>query len=243
MEIIRLEEVSSTNAYLRERLHTLCAPVAVTAKYQTAGRGQRGNTWYSDSGANLLFSLLFRPAVDIHPRDQFSLSMAVSLAVTDMLADHDIHACVKWPNDIYVGDNKIAGILIENGFTGPRIEWSITGIGLNVNQTSFPAGIPNPVSMKQIKGSTYDTVILSEKLSHHLIQRLDTVEGYLQDAMDEYKSCLWRNDGEFHPFIDTDSGEQFSARIHDVESSGMLVVEDGPGNLRKYFFKEVSFVL
>lgn len=243
MDIIRLEQTSSTNAYVREHIEELSPPVAVTAQYQTSGRGQRGNVWCSERDANVLLSLLYRPAVEIHPRDQFAISMAVSLAMVESLAEYGIHAQIKWPNDIYVYDRKIAGILIENGFTGPRIEWDIVGIGLNVNQTVFPPEIPNPVSMRVTTGQGYDPIVVSEALGNRLVERLNAVNGCTPPLMDEYRQRMWRGDGKSYPFLDTLTAERFAARILAVEPSGMLVLEDEVGSVRRYFFKEVSFLL
>ncbi len=243
MDIIKLEETSSTNAYLREHLGELHAPLAVTAQYQTSGRGQRGNIWCSERGANVLLSLLYRPAVMIHPRDQFAVSMAVSLAVVELLAEYGIRALIKWPNDIYVSDSKIAGILIENGFTGSRIEWSIVGMGLNINQSVFPPEVPNPVSIKMATEHEYDPAVVSEALSEHVVERLNAVDGCTPALMDEYRQRMWRGDGGFYPFADTLTAERFAARIRFVEPSGMLVLEDEGGSLRRYFFKEVTFLL
>lgn len=243
MKIIRLETTTGTNAYLRSHMRELQSPVAVTAKYQTEGRGQRGNTWNSEKGANVLLSLLYRSAEEIHPRDQFAVSMAVSLAVTELLDGYGLHTSIKWPNDIYISDRKIAGILIENGFTGSRIDWSIAGIGLNVNQTTFLPEIPNPISMKMISGRQYDTDAVSEALCDCLTKRLDMVKGYSEALMTEYMGRLWRADGKLYPFLDTATSERFHARICAVEPSGTLVLEDSAAATRRYFFKEVGFLI
>lgn len=243
MDIIRLEQTSSTNAYVREHIKELSSPVAVTAQYQTSGRGQRGNIWCSERDANVLLSLLYRPTVVIHPRDQFAVSMAVSLAMVEVLAEYGIHAHIKWPNDIYISDKKIAGILIENGFTGSRIEWSIVGIGLNVNQTEFPPELPNPISMRITTGQEYDPAVVSQALCNCLVERLNAVNGCTTALMDEYRRRMWRGDGKLYPYLDTLTAERFAARILSVEPSGMLVLEDEVGSVRRYFFKEVSFLL
>ncbi|MDE6023615.1 MAG: biotin--[acetyl-CoA-carboxylase] ligase, partial [Muribaculaceae bacterium] len=132
MEIIHLEEVDSTNAYIKREAAGLEAPVMVVARSQTAGRGQRGNTWESEPGKNLTFSVLIRP--DSFPAiSQFSISEATALAVSDFLRLNNIDSKVKWANDIYVGDRKICGILIQHSLAGFNIGYSVLGIGINVN--------------------------------------------------------------------------------------------------------------
>lgn len=149
MTHIALEEVSSTNTWLAQHADELLHLTMVTAERQTAGRGQRGNSWESEPGANLTFSLLIRPE-GVPARSQFSISEATALAVTDLLAIYGVKATVKWPNDIYVGDRKICGILIEHAVMGTSIMHSIIGAGLNVNQTRFVSDAPNPVSLLQL---------------------------------------------------------------------------------------------
>ena len=127
----------------------------VTADYQTAGRGQRGNSWESERGQNLLLALVARPAF-LPAAAQFRLSQTVALAVADTVARYTDDVAVKWPNDVYVGDRKICGMLIEHDLAGPAIARSVTGIGLNVNQTVFRSSAPNPVSLRQLCGRPLD---------------------------------------------------------------------------------------
>ncbi|MDE6668417.1 MAG: biotin--[acetyl-CoA-carboxylase] ligase [Muribaculaceae bacterium] len=154
MTHISLDEVSSTNTWLAQHAAELPHLTMVTAARQIAGRGQRGNSWESEPGANLTFSLLIRPE-DMPARSQFSISEATALAVTDLLATYGLTATVKWPNDIYVGDRKICGILIEHAVMGTSIMHSIIGVGLNVNQTRFISDAPNPVSLLQLTVSDF----------------------------------------------------------------------------------------
>ncbi len=137
------DQLESTNCYLRQYHQGMPQYAVVTAAYQTAGRGQRGNGWESEPGRNLLFSMLYYPPAGLPPSRQFQISKAVAVAVAetvDRLLDGYDHpeVCIKWPNDIYVGDRKIAGILIENALqSSTRIAHSIIGVGLNVNQREF----------------------------------------------------------------------------------------------------------
>jgi BirA family biotin operon repressor/biotin-[acetyl-CoA-carboxylase] ligase len=131
---------------------------------QTAGRGQRGNGWSSRRGENLIFSIVLKNP-EVPAREQFVINEITSLSVADFLAMHGISARIKWPNDIYVGKRKICGILIENSLKGMEIDWSIIGIGLNVNQTSFPEDLPNPTSMRLCTGNSnpYNTRTILEE--------------------------------------------------------------------------------
>lgn len=146
-DIIWLERVDSTNDEARRHISEIDNLSVVSALEQTKGRGQHGNTWLSMPGENLTFSLIVKD-FRIKANEQSAISQATALSLTKLLGRHGIEARIKWPNDIYAGDNKICGILIENSLKGMEIDWSIIGIGLNVNQTSFPEHLPNPTSMR-----------------------------------------------------------------------------------------------
>ncbi len=161
--VVWLEEVDSTNNYLKEwfRREPLGEGTTVVADYQTRGRGQRGNGWSSEKGENLLFSLLLYPK-GIKANEQFILSRIASLAVKWVLDRFTGDICIKWPNDIYWGEKKIAGMLIENDLLRGEVTRSVVGIGINVNQRRFPAELPNPVSLRQITGVEHDRARLLE---------------------------------------------------------------------------------
>ncbi len=231
----------STNTLMRQRA-AAGAPhaSALIAVEQTAGRGQRGNSWESEPGANATFSLLLRPDA-IAARHQFVISQAAALAVVDTLQQCDITAQVKWPNDIYVNDRKIAGILIENSLSGDSICTSVIGIGLNVNQRVFHSDAPNPVSMIQLTGQSHDPVALADDICYRIVASLDCEPQ--QAIADRYYSHLWRREGQ-HPYIDTATGAQFMARIVTIAPDGAMTLDDTTNGItRKYYFKEVSFVI
>ena len=155
--VIQLNEVDSTNNYLRRMIEqskdALPQGFSVYSKYQTAGRGQIGNAWISERGKNLLASILIYPKhIAIH--DQFYISKAVSVAVIDALKslfiEHSSSFYIKWPNDIYFENRKLAGILVENFVMEGMISNSIIGLGINVNQEHFPDSLPNPISLVNI---------------------------------------------------------------------------------------------
>ena len=151
-DIIWLESVDSTNLEAQRHISDIDNLSVLSALEQTAGRGQRGNTWTSNAGENLMFSIVLKFASDnygraIEARDQFVLNEIAALSVVDFLHSYSIQAQIKWPNDIYAGSRKICGILIENSLRGKWLSSSIIGIGLNINQRNFNVNLPNPTSM------------------------------------------------------------------------------------------------
>jgi len=152
-DIIWLESVDSTNEEAKRRISDIDNLSVLSALEQTEGRGQRGNTWTSNAGENLLFSIVLKLSPDdsglgvLDARNQFALNEIAALSVVDFLRSHEIQAQIKWPNDIYVGSRKICGILIENSLRGKHVSSSIIGIGLNINQRNFDVNLPNPTSM------------------------------------------------------------------------------------------------
>lgn len=229
-QIVHIDETDSTNSWLRQ--HGGATDMAVWTDYQTAGRGQGSNHWESERGLNLLCSVLLHPEA-IEARRQFVISMAVSLAVSEALDQHIGDIRIKWPNDIYWRDGKIAGILIENRLHGNIIKDSIVGIGLNVNQRTFRSDAPNPVSMWQI--SEHDTD--RRQLLGDILTGIDRWMG--RDVKPAYMARLYRRKG-FYPYADSQGA--FMAEIADVEDDGHLLLHDDNGLTRRYAFKEVMFV-
>lgn len=240
--IERLQIVDSTNRYIRDEAVRLwsMAPrsqaVAVVSENQTAGRGQRGNVWHSDGGVNLLLSIMVRPTF-LAAAEQFLLSEAVALSLHRTLSSYGIDTVLKWPNDIYVGRCKIAGVLVELDYEGKCVEQAIIGIGLNVNQADFPQMDKLPTSMKNILGYSVD----KDKLLAHL---LDSFLYYynklrIEDAAalhNEYKQRLLGL-GVRRPY--TDEAGAFDAVIEDVEPTGHLLIRRTDGSLCRYAFKEI----
>ena len=243
MKILHLDEVDSTNAYTMREVDSLDAPVMVTAYRQTAGQGQRGNSWEAEPGKNLTFSILDRPA-GLPPMAQFAMSEAVALAVVDFLGVHGLEAKVKWPNDIYVGDRKICGILIRHSITSTRVDYSVIGVGINANQTEFLSDAPNPVSMAQLTGERYDVGSLYAEIAAIMESRLEHIgeDDYRRAIHSEFMGRLWRGDGKEHPFMDTATGERFVASIADIAVHGPMTLRLTDGSERTYAFKEVAFV-
>lgn len=239
--VMRLGEVASTNTYLDRLDNDAPQPegCVVTTRSQSAGRGQRGNSWESEPDKNLTFSYLLRP-VGVKPQEQFLLSQAVSLAVVDVLSRYAEGFSVKWPNDIYYHDRKIAGILIEHTLSGGEIMRTIVGIGLNVNQQVFRSDAPNPVSLTQITGDTYDLDSLLEALLDATDRRYRMCNAQRDRLRADYMQRLYRKTG-FYRY--SDKTGVFEAVVEDVLPDGRLVLRHRDGLSREYAFKEVSFLL
>ena len=213
----------------------------ILAERQTLGRGQRGHKWIGGEGENLMFTAVFEPKF-LAPIRQFMLSEAVALALVDAMREWGIEAKIKWTNDIYVGDRKLVGILIEHRLSEGRVNRSIVGIGLNVNQMEFDSSLPNPISMAQAVGRKLDReevlALLLERLQRRYAQLR---EGDIEALQEEYCRRLYRLDEE-HWFALPD-GSRFRGTIRGVKPSGALLVEDESGNTGSYLFKEIEFVL
>lgn len=213
----------------------------IWADFQTAGRGQRGHTWESRAGENLTFSVLLEPHF-LPVTEQFMLLEAVALALRDFFAELGVETKVKWTNDIYVGNRKAVGILIEHSYSGGRLARTIVGIGINVNQTEFSADIPNPVSLALLTGKKYDRRQLLEQFERCLSVRYSQLRnGEWEKLQTDYHSVLYRRD-EKHTYTLTD-GTRFEGIIRGVKPGGDLVVEWRDGKQRSYLFKEIEFVL
>ena len=213
----------------------------VWAEHQSAGRGQRGHTWHSNEGVNLTFSTVLKPSF-LTAVEQFMLSEVVALSLVDTLADYGVECRIKWTNDIYAGDKKIAGVLIEQSLAGDRIARTVVGIGLNVNQREFPADLPNPTSIVVERGAECERREVLNTFLQHLEKwytRLEQGERELVEAT--YNARLYRRD-EFHEYA-LPSGERFEAAIRGVRAMGHLCLEHRDGTFGDYAFKEVEFVI
>lgn len=231
-EIVRLDETDSTNRWLRQHGR---GEMVVVADYQTAGRGCGTNRWESERGRNLTFSMMLHPT-DLPARRQFRITEVVSVALCLTLERYvEERVEVKWPNDIYVGDRKICGMLIENRLHGSRIVDSIVGIGLNVNQREFRSDAPNPVSLWQLTGHETNR----DELLQCFLQTIDAVSACETASMDYRKRLFWQTGA--HEFRDAEGA--FVANLVTVLDDGHLVLDDTSGRRRTYAFKEVQFVI
>ena len=241
---IQVSQTASTNTYLSRLAATLPGGTVIYTPSQTAGRGQKGNSWESEDGKNLTFSMLLkRPPVKA--RDQFYLSEVAALAVVDALtAQAGDGFTVKWPNDVYWQDKKVCGMLIENSLEGTDIATCIIGIGINVNQQVFVSDAPNPVSLINITGREHDLDALLRQVCSRIEMTVETLDDATthRDIHQRYMTALYRNDGQLYPWEDA-TGHRFMACIAGIAPDGTLTLRHEDGTTRDYLFKEVHHVI
>lgn len=239
--IVHLDTIDSTNNYAAKQLLTksLNEGTVFNAACQQAGRGQGQSVWESAKGLNLTFSIVLFP-VQVEIASQFFISRAISLGVADFLSQHVSGVLIKWPNDIYVNDKKIAGILIETAISGGKFSRAIVGIGMNINQDIFISDAPNPVSLKNLTGESYDLSLLLKDLCNILDNRyLSLLQGGLAALHSDYQERLY-NRGTWAKY--SAKGEEFDGMIVGVESDGRLIIQTRTGEERGFYFKEVVFL-
>lgn len=240
--------VNSTNDYLR--LH----PDIVTLRtdFQTAGRGQAGNHWESEPGQNLLFSTRLKE-IGLAATDQWFINMLVAVALYETLnaklSTLNSTLTIKWPNDIYYGDRKLAGVLIENRLLGNRIVDSIIGIGLNLNQTEWHSDAPNPISLKQITGEDYDP----DEIMNIFLTTLAQLMPNMNRIRSDYMQHLYRREGFYWweerevstmPTMNgTRTDQSFEAQIVDITPQGELVLQTRKQDIKTYHFKQIKYIL
>jgi BirA family transcriptional regulator, biotin operon repressor / biotin---[acetyl-CoA-carboxylase] ligase len=238
-DIIYMTECHSTNDIAFEKIkeRSIWEGGVVITDNQTLGKGQRGNQWLSSPGRNLTFSVVFQP-VFLPTEKQFYLSMAVSLAVADVLGGLIPEVSVKWPNDIVLeSGEKLGGILIENTLNGKSWEYAVVGIGININQTHF--GDLRATSVSAVLGKEIDRVIIWEQLMIQLEQRyIQLREGKLEKIRTSYLQTLFR----YMKWAGFDDGEIFEGKITDLDPHGRLIVEKHSGESRSYGLKEIRFL-
>jgi len=242
---IFLEETDSTNNYLKNMLkHDFVHDFfCIRTAYQSAGRGQIGNIWESENNRNLLFSFVIRPE-NIAIDKQFIISQMISMAISESILKlirrnfNPQLLKIKWPNDIYYGDKKLGGILIENSLKGSKIMSSVIGVGINVNQEVFTSDAPNPVSLRNITGNATRIMALMQNVINIL---KDILEQKTAEEINQYYLRNLYRYNEWHQYRADD--KVFTARISDVKTDGALVLEIETGEIRHYYFKEVEFLI
>lgn len=237
------------------------AGIAATAEHgtvvytdrQTAGRGQRGNSWESEPFKNVTMSILLRPE-NVAPNQQFWLSEISALAVERVLSKYIGNVSIKWPNDVYYKDFKICGMLIEHSLSGGKINYTIPGIGINVNQRVFLSDAPNPISLVNVLGHEVPTSEILDGLVDEILTMCGQLPEKAEEIHREFLSKLYRRDG-FHEYQSTirsastdglsvlEEGEHFQARIVNVHPDGMLDLMTTEGHIHTFAFKEVAFIL
>ena len=249
-----LPEVQSTNTYLLDLLAqgtTLPDTTVIYTLRQTAGRGQMGNSWESELDKNILFSMLLSPTF-LPIREQFLLSQICSLGIVETLDElirtqhlqDEVKLSIKWPNDIYAGDGKLCGILIENRLMGGTLQHSVLGVGINVNQEKWIGNAPNPVSLKML-GIQTDPLTVLDLVTKHIVELYNAFRDNKEMAnviRERYMQRLYRKDG-YYAYYDPAKDEHFDAEIAGVDAQGPLMLRLPSGEVRSYWFKEVKFVL
>jgi BirA family biotin operon repressor/biotin-[acetyl-CoA-carboxylase] ligase len=240
-KIIKLDEVDSTNNYATKNIakYNWSEGTIVLARQQLMGRGQVNNSWESEPGKNLLLSIILYPQM-LPAHYQFLLSKVTALGVTEVVKRYADNVFIKWPNDIYIGNKKVAGILIENSIMGMNIGWSVCGVGLNVNQKKFSGDAPNPVSLIHFS----ETEIQLEAVLDILCEEIDKwyrvlLSGEVDKIDSAYIEFLYRyNEKAFY----RDENGKFSGTIIGINEVGQLQIIKESGSIATYNFKQVEFL-
>ena len=259
-KIIRPEQTDSTNSHLLRLLaeQDLLEGTVVITEQQEAGRGQRGTQWQSELDKNLTLSILFKPHF-LKADEQFLLSKAISLAILNFITisispilrfppseketergrnGGTEHISIKWPNDIYIGNKKVAGILIENSLSGNSISHSVIGIGINVNQEKFPSELQNPTSLKLIAGKEFDLERCLAELCSFIEKKYLQLRNHSKDIDTEYQKNIYR----FEEWADYNyKGEVLKAKIIGVSKTGKLVLKKENQEVLECDLKEINF--
>ncbi|MFI3258599.1 MAG: biotin--[acetyl-CoA-carboxylase] ligase [Rikenellaceae bacterium] len=239
MNLYIYEETTSTNDLARSS--TFRHLDTIWAYSQSAGRGQRGNKWVGGIGENLTFTILLEPTF-LKASEQFLVSQITALSLCEAMSHFGIETKIKWTNDIYVGEKKMAGILIENSITPDSLTRSIIGIGLNINQLEFDPSLPNPTSMRSVTGRRFSCEEVLRRVHSSLCEWCERLRGGDRELINsKYHSLLYRL-GESHNFK-LPSGELIEATIEGVAPHGELLLRHSDGHKRGYLFREVEFVI
>lgn len=235
-------ELDSTNRYASDLL-AKTKPIegtVISADFQATGRGQIGRSWYGSSGSNALLSLILYPRW-LLAREQFILSQAVALAVADTVSTCcGVPATVKWPNDVYLGGRKIAGVLIQNSLVGSYLQWSVIGIGLNVNEENFPAALPHACSMRQQRGEVLDLTEVKQLLFQKLEQRYLQLKAHPARIRADYLQQLYQYQS-WHNYRRVADHQLFRGQIIGVQKNGKLAIQNETGSVEYFDLKEVEF--
>lgn len=240
-EIIRLESVDSTNDFAKSKIEEFSVKknFVIVAKEQTNGRGQRGNLWFSEKGKNITCSIaIFFDSFLIE--NQFYISKVVSISIINALSFFKSGFEIKWPNDIYFEKKKIAGILIENSISGKNLNYSIIGIGLNVNQEIFENDLEKATSLKNIISKNIDPNFLFELILKEISILINLLEKKMFEEIDLYYFQFLMNYKILAKY--SDNSGVFKGKIIGIENSGHLIIEKQTSEIKKYDFKEIVFL-
>ncbi len=235
-----LDSVDSTNNYLKALYadHKPDEGLLIFTKTQLSGRGQQENNWESETNKNLLFSFIIYPTF-LKADAQFILSKVISLAIVDFISQHVSNVHIKWPNDIYVGNKKIAGVLIENTIKGSKISSSIIGIGININQENFSDNTPNAVSLTMLTKKTYNINEHLQSLISNLNVWYNTLLlGHTAEINNLYLNSLFRYN-QTHNYVV--AGKKIKGKIIGIDPNGRLIIEIQNEGVRVFAFKEIEY--
>jgi BirA family biotin operon repressor/biotin-[acetyl-CoA-carboxylase] ligase len=212
--------------------------LTILALEQTHGRGQMGRTWIAEAGYHLSMTIIYLPE-RMDPAELSTLGMKISLGITEAIQalDANLHPLIKWPNDIYVKDHKLCGILIENSLSGGRVQHSIIGIGLNVNEDSFPPEIPNAVSLHLLTGKKYNLQDVAVVIRIHVLNMLETNAPLWKARFDQ---CVF---GKEKIYSFTSGDLTFKARVTGVSDEGHLQLVTDSGEQKSFKSHEVKWVV
>lgn len=236
----RFDELNSTNDYATSIAHRNDSHgIVIVSEFQSQGRGQRESQWESEKGKNLLFSIVLHPKF-LEVKKQFLLSKAIALSLCDALSVFVNGVSIKWPNDIYIGNRKVAGILIEHSFSSPYLGTTIIGVGLNVNQSVFLSSAPNPTSLSLEVGHNFDINVLLNSVCNAFNKRYAEVEANHARISRNYLQNLFR----YNTFYEYRAQNwTFIAKIIGVRNSGELILQTTEGKILEFAFKEIEYVL
>lgn len=243
---IELQSVDSTNNYARQLIHAGLAQhgTAIFAHEQVAGKGQRGKAWTSEKDQNIALSIVLNP-LPLPPARQFQLSASVSAGVHDFFSKYaGENTKIKWPNDLYWQDRKAGGILIESIIGSGEAktglwEWAIIGVGININQTTFPPHLPNPVSLKQITGKNFETILLAKELYNYIEKKIRVlIQKGFDGIYDQYQENLYKKNEKVRF---KKENRAFEAIVKKVTPTGQLVVQHSIDE--EFNFGEVEWVV
>ncbi len=238
------EILISTNDAIKKHPQFSHRPLIISCAYQSGGKGQGASSWESAPGENILISLSYKPE-QMKAAKQFSFSIAIALSIVDFLIecmpDAQKRIRIKWPNDIYIDDNKICGILIEHQIRGEDVHQSIAGIGVNINQMVFLSDAPNPTSLRKYSGQKWAIEDLRHRLLQKISKRLTELDhGFPEFQKEIYLKKLYRSKG-FWPFLYM--GESIYAKITGIDEYGQLQFITSDNKKNTAAMKEIAFIL
>lgn len=238
-KLLKFSSLTSTNDCSWELLSDKSLPdgTVVWTPLQTHGKGQRGKLWLTEEGKSLPFSIIFKPKVSVS--EQYFLNKAISLGVCEGVSSFGVEAKIKWPNDIYVADKKLAGILIENSLKGSFLQVVVVGVGVNINQEEFTKDLPNPISLKQVLQQTFDIEVVLKDLCYYIEKRyMQFKAGQFEKIDADYHASLYHIQ-QMKTFQVGD--KRFEAQILGVDKTGKIKLLY-QGYTTVYAMGEVEFV-